>query len=70
METLKAIEIDSLTGKSIERDLTAEELTNVKNNKKEFDKIEAERKAKTEARLSALAKLAALGLTEAEIASL
>ena len=69
-EILMAHEYDALTGKTIERELSVEEIASHKLQKKEAAKIESERKAKIIARESALAKLAALGLTEAEIASL
>ena len=63
-------EIDAKTGKSIDREMTEEELSERAKMLKEEKKQQAEAKAKADARLSALAKLAALGLTEAEIASL
>jgi hypothetical protein len=69
-EILMAHEYDALTGKTIERELSVEEIADRKAIKKESDKIKVERQAKILARESALAKLAALGLTEAEIASL
>jgi hypothetical protein len=66
----KIIIIDALTHEVIERDLTDDELA-----ERELMHIEAtarkeEQEAKASARISALAKLAALGLTEAEIAAL
>lgn len=57
-------------GEIIERSLTEEELTERKEMQKAAKAAEAEAKAKAEARASALAKLAALGLTEEEIAAL
>ena len=71
MATGKTIlEFDALSGIETVRDLTAEELANISNVKAECDKFEAEKLAKIAARESALAKLAALGLTEEEIAAL
>lgn len=69
-DKLTALEYNGETGETIERELTNEEIADLKAIKKESDKMEAERQAKILARESALAKLAALGLTEAEIASL
>jgi DNA-binding NarL/FixJ family response regulator len=69
-ETLTALEYNGETGKTIERELSTEEIADLKLMKKEADKIESERKAKILARESALAKLAALGLTEEEIGAL
>jgi DNA-binding NarL/FixJ family response regulator len=69
-ETKTILEIDLLTGTESVRDLTAEELQNLAKNKAETDTYESDKQAKIAARQSALAKLAALGLTEAEIAAL
>jgi hypothetical protein len=69
-EILLAVEVDAATGEVIERPLTDEELAQRKENEAIFKAAEAEAKAKAEARVSALAKLAELGLTEEEIAAL
>jgi hypothetical protein len=69
-ETLKAIEIDVKTGVVTDRELTVEESAQHKKDLTIAKKIESDAKAKSEARLSALAKLAALGLTEEEIGAL
>ena len=70
----QVIEIDAVTGEAIERDFTPEELA-----QREADQAaaaaaqaaaEAEAQAKADAKASALAKLAALGLTEAEAAAI
>ena len=66
----KITEFDGLTGQTIVRDLTVEELA-----QRELDAAEAAAQraaveAKAAARQSALAKLAELGLTEEEIAAL
>jgi|688.fasta_scaffold2208712_2 hypothetical protein len=62
--------IDASTGEVIERPATEEELANQVSIGEESATIEAELQAKADARTSALAKLAALGLTEEEIAAL
>ena len=59
------IQIDDLV-----RPMTTEEHTAYKAQQAEAAKAEAEAEAKIAARQSALAKLAALGLTEQEIAAL
>jgi hypothetical protein len=69
-EKLTLIEVDASTGIEIIRELTADELTELEIQKAQSEQLEAERQAKIAARQSALAKLAALGLTEAEVAAL
>jgi hypothetical protein len=54
----------------IVREMNEEELENHLITQNQSDAIEAEQKARAAARESALAKLAALGLTQEEIASL
>jgi hypothetical protein len=54
----------------IVREMNEEELDNYLITQSQSDAIDAERKAREDARKSALAKLAALGLTEEEIAAL
>jgi hypothetical protein len=66
-EKLIAIEFDASTGESVTRELTADEITERQTAYLEFTQAQ---EAKEAARESALAKLAALGLTEAEIAAL
>jgi hypothetical protein len=63
----KTLDVNATTGEEIIRDMTADEI-------KEYEKIIAKEKAKVDqeiatetARISALAKLAALGLTPEEI---
>jgi len=67
MSDFVAIEFDALTGETIEREFTAEEI-------EQFEAAvsanQAEQEAKATARASALAKLADLGLTEEEVAAL
>jgi hypothetical protein len=66
-ENLTLIEIDASTGVQVIRELTKEEL----DERAELaSKENAAIQAKESARTSALAKLAALGLTEEEIAAL
>jgi DNA-binding NarL/FixJ family response regulator len=66
-ENLTLIEIDASTGVQVIRELTKEEL----DERQELaSKENAATEAKESARSSALAKLAALGLTEEEIAAL
>jgi hypothetical protein len=65
------IEIDALTGETVVTELTSQELAELEaENLANQSVIDAEREAKEAARTSALAKLAALGLTEEEIAAL
>ena len=64
------LEIDGETGATSERPMTDEEIAQRKALQSQIKAAEAEAKAKAEARSSALAKLAALGLTEAEIGAL
>ena len=69
-EILKAQDFDALTGETIERPLTAEEIADLEAMASDFAEREAKAKAKADARESALAKLAALGLTQDEINAL
>ena len=64
---LTALEIDALTGEAIERELTPEEIAEIE---QDYLKYELAKQARESAKASALAKLAALGLTEEEIAAL
>lgn len=64
-ETLPVIQIDDLV-----REMTQEEYEVFLAEQEVFQAREAERITKEEARTSALAKLAALGLTEEEISAL
>jgi hypothetical protein len=67
MTKLIALEIDASTGEVIERDFTPEEIAQRDSEAQiEQQKLEAKEAAKA----SAVAKLAALGLTEEEIAAL
>jgi DNA-binding NarL/FixJ family response regulator len=66
-QELKAVILDAATGEVIERPFTNKEAADFVASQDAFTAVEA---AKATARESALAKLAALGLTEAEIAAL
>lgn len=67
---LKEKIVNHETGKEIWRDYTQEEMAQVEKAQAEATEKIAESQAKNNARASALAKLAALGLTEDEIAAL
>jgi hypothetical protein len=69
-ETLTAVIFDAATGEVTERPLTAEELAQRELDQAESEALQAEADAKVAARTSALAKLAALGLTADEVAAL
>jgi DNA-binding NarL/FixJ family response regulator len=70
MTELTALVVNALTGEEIIRPLTAEELAEREAMRIEQEAQQAEQDAKVVARQSALSKLAALGLTEEEIAAL
>lgn len=61
------LEVNALTGEEIIRELTVEEISEIEKMKKS---IQSDAKSKAKDRISALEKLAALGLTEAEIDAL
>jgi DNA-binding NarL/FixJ family response regulator len=69
-EQLTTTEFNALTGETIIRPLTAEELAEREAMQAAQEALQAEQEAKIAARQSALAKLAALGLTEEEIGAL
>lgn len=69
-ETLKSVIFDAATGEVIERPLTADEIAEREVMQAEAQARQAEAEAKATARESALAKLAALGLTADEVAAL
>ena len=70
MSELLTVEHNALTGETIQRELTAEEIAQHKKDVDASKKQKAETDAKAAARQSALAKLADLGLTAEEIAAL
>lgn len=74
MSELIAIEVDALTGIITERPLTSEEIaereTMAARNEAAFQAREAEQVAKEEAKISGIAKLMSLGLTEEEAKAL
>jgi len=63
-------ECDAITGITTIREFTADEITQRKASQVEAVARETEATAKADARTSALAKLSALGLTQAEIEAL
>lgn len=69
-ETLIAVEVDAATGVVTERPLTAEEIAEREAMAAQYQAEQAQREAeqiaKEEAKISGLAKLMSLGLTEAE----
>jgi hypothetical protein len=67
---IKALIIDAITGESYKRPLTAEEIADREATALEQAGLEAQAQAKADARESALAKLADLGLTQDEINAL
>jgi hypothetical protein len=67
---LIAIEVDASTGTQSTRALTSEEIFDRELVANQNALLQEQTVAKAEARTSALAKLAALGLTEEEIAAL
>ena len=69
-ETLMAMIFDAATGEITERPLTADEIAEREAMKAEAEAQQTEAEAKATARESALAKLAALGLTADEVAAL
>ena len=69
-ETLKAVMFDAATGEVTERPLTSDEIAEREASHAEAQARQAEAEAKATARESALAKLAALGLTADEVAAL
>ena len=69
-EVLIITEVDAATGETIERPMTDEEIKDFKKQEALYLEMQIQQEAKSEARASALAKLAELGLTEKEIAAL
>jgi DNA-binding NarL/FixJ family response regulator len=70
IETLTTLIFDAATGKVTERPLTSDEIADREAMQAEAEARQAEAEAKATARESALAKLAALGLTADEVAAL
>jgi hypothetical protein len=69
-EKVIGVFFDGLTGETVERELTAAEKAEIEKISLINKALQAEADAKIAARESALAKLAAIGLTEKEIRSL
>jgi hypothetical protein len=68
--TLTAVIFDAATGETTERPLTAEEIAEREVMQAEAQARQAEQDAKAAARVSALAKLKELGLSQEEIEAL
>ena len=66
----KTIDVNAETGEETLRDMTAAEVANLDAIKKMYLDKAAEEKKQEETKLSALAKLAALGLTPEEISAI
>jgi hypothetical protein len=69
-EKLTLLEVNATTGEQVIRELTPSEITECQILAAQDIQLQADLEAKKQARESALAKLAALGLTEEEIAAL
>jgi hypothetical protein len=69
-QILTVLIIDAETGKAVNREMTDEEIAEHKASQKESKTRQKEQEAKAAARVSALAKLADLGLTQEEINAL
>ncbi len=67
---MKITDIDAKTNTVIERDPTKEELAQMKLDLAEYEALKIKEEAAKSARTSALAKLAALGLTPEEISAI
>lgn len=67
---LTTIIVDASTGEVVERSMTEDEVADYNAFKLEQEALIAQQEAKIAAKASALAKLAALGLTEEEVAAL
>jgi DNA-binding NarL/FixJ family response regulator len=70
MTELTTMIVDAITGETIIRPLTPEEVSEREKIQLAQEALQAEQDAKIATRQSALAKLAKLGLTEEEIAAL
>jgi hypothetical protein len=66
-ESFIAVEVNVETGEVLEREMTAQEITDLQASQAE---LQLQQDARVAARESALAKLAALGLTADEVAAL
>jgi L-fucose isomerase-like protein len=69
-ESLTMLIVDAITGESIERKFTPEEVAEREYMQAEQEEREAQRIAKEEAKANGMAKLIALGLTEEEAGAL
>lgn len=62
--------LNALTGEITEEQLTSEEISSIESGQLNSEEFRNQQQSKESAKTSALAKLAALGLTEEEIAAL
>jgi hypothetical protein len=69
-EILTAVFVDVATGEVTQRPFTADEIADAKARQADFEAQQAEQDAKAAARVSALAKLKELGLSQEEIEAL
>jgi hypothetical protein len=69
-EVFMKLEVDAVTGSTTERAMTPDEVAEIEAMRLETIADKNEREAKADARASALAKLADLGLTQDEINAL
>ena len=69
-DALTSLTLDVSTGELVEKELTEQEKQELAETKLRIEEEQAQKDSKAAARESALAKLAALGLTEEEIGAL
>jgi len=69
-ETLSGVFVNAETGETVERELTADEAAYLLSLQEAEQVLNNKAQAKVDARESALAKLAALGLTQEEVEAL
>jgi len=70
IQNLSVLDFNAITNKTTVRDMSQDEILDLQARQAESLAREAEATAKADARISALAKLAKLGLTQAEIEAL
>jgi DNA-binding NarL/FixJ family response regulator len=69
-EALNIVIFDAFTDETIEREMTVDEIADLQIAQAEAELLQQQHEAKSTARQNALAKLAALGLTQEEIEAL
>ena len=70
IQNLSVLDFNAITNKTTVRDMSQDEILDLQARQAESVAQQAEATAKADARISALAKLAKLGLTQAEIEAL